>query len=766
MKNALFYLPILFFSIFGYSQDNKLWKSYFSYTSIKDISQSDYQVYAAAENSYFKRNINTNEISTVSTIEGLSGQNITQIYHSASFKKTIIGHEDGLIVVVNDLDGSVLKVVDILNKPSVPPNKKKINHFMEFNGKIYIATDYGISIYDLNLLEFGDSYFIGASGSNIEILQTTVFNGFIYAVANGYGILKASITNPNLIDFNQWTMFNSGNWISIDATNTDLTAVSLSGALYKFVGNTATLVANYSQIPLDAKHVGLNLVVTTQNNVFLYNEALIQILQITSIPNYPTVKFTCATIISGKLYIGTQENGVFVTSISNPSIFENIIPNGPDRNKIFAIQSSKSNLWAVYGDYNGGYNPYPLDLLGISRYSLDEKWTTTPYSDLFGAKSISRIAINPRNENQVYFSSYFSGLLKFDNNLPSILYQKTNSSLLYLVDPGNGQPSIGEHRVNGSGFDKENNLWITNSLSPINGLHVLRTDGSWQGYSLTSLNFPGIISFGKIAIDKNGTKWVCTNYEGLIGFNEKYNNKSIKIFEGVDAGNLPIRDVRAVAVDLKNKLWIGTTEGLRILSNVDSFLTQSSLTTNSIIILEDNLAQELLYGQFITDIVVDGANNKWIGTAGAGVFYISADGQKTFNIFTKTNSPLPSNIINDIDINVLTGEVYIATEAGMVSFKGTATSGSENFENVIIYPNPVRPEYTGSIFITGLMDKANVKITDIEGNLVHEGISEGGTMLWDTKAFSKYKVTSGVYMIFLSSSDGAETKVKKVMIVR
>jgi ligand-binding sensor domain-containing protein len=763
MKNALFFLSILFFSFSGYSQDNKLWKSYFSYTNIKDISQSDSQVYAAAENAYFKRNINTNEVTTVSTIEGLSGQNITQIYHSTSLKKTIIGHEDGLVVVVNDLDGSVLKVVDILNKPSVPPNKKRINHFMEYNGKIYIATDYGISVYDLNLLEFGDSYFIGAGGSNIEILQTTVFNGFIYAVANGYGILKASIANPNLIDFNQWTMFNSGNWISVDATSTELTAVSLSGALNKFVGTTPTIVANYSQVPVDVKHVGLNLIVTTQNNVYLYNEALTQILQITSIPNYPTIKFTCATVISGKLYIGTQENGVFVTSILNPAVFDNITPNGPDRNKIFAIQSSKSYLWAVYGDYNGNYNPFPLDLLGVSRYGLDEKWVTTPYSNLFNAKSISRIAINPKNENQVYFSSYFSGMLKFENNMPSLLYDTTNSSLQFVT--AGGPPIPGYIWVNGSGFDKEGNLWMTNSLTS-KGLHVLKNDGTWQGYSPSSIVIPGILSYGRLAIDKNGTKWLSTTYEGLIGFNEKYNNKSIKIFEGVDAGNLPIRDVRAVAVDNKNKLWIGTTEGLRILPNVDSFLTQSSLTTNAIIILEDDLAQELLYGQFITDIVVDGANNKWIGTAGAGVFYISSDGQKTFNIFTKTNSPLPSNIINDIEINVLTGEVYIATEAGMVSFKGSATSGSENFENVIIYPNPVRPEFAGNVFITGLMDKANVKITDIEGNLVHEGISEGGTMLWDTKAFGKYKVTSGVYMLFLSSNDVAETKVKKVMIVR
>ena len=761
MKNIFFYTTLLFVSVFGYSQDNRLWKGYFSSNAINDISQSTTQIYAAAENAYFKKNTNTNEATTVSTIEGLSGQNISQIYHSPTYQKTLIGHNDGLLIVVNDIDGSMLNVVDIVNKPSVPPNKKKINHFMEYNGKIYVSTDFGISVYDLNLLEFGDTYFIGAGGSNIEILQTTVYNGFIYAVTNGYGIQKAPLTSPNLIDFNQWTMFATGAWSSIDKVGNELIANNLNSGQYKFTGNTPSLLTFYLQTPIDARYSNGYFIVTTQNHVYLYNEQLVEVLHVTAIPNV-AANFTCATVINTKVYIGTRENGVFTASINNPTVFENITPNGPDRNKIFAVQSFSTGLWAAYGDYSVFYNPYPLDTFGVSKYDATSKWTTTPYSDLFGAKSITRVAINPKNEKQVYFSSNFSGLLKFENDLPTLLYDNANSSLQKILIPGYTAIDV---RINGSAFDKEGNLWMTNSLVE-KGLHVLKANGQWQGYPLTSLLSPLSISYGRLAIDKNGTKWACTNYGGLVGFNEKYNNKCISIADGQDAGNLPVRDVRAVAIDTKNKLWIGTTEGLRIVQNVDSFLTQNNLTSTSIIILEDGLAQELLYGQFITDIVVDGANNKWISTAGAGLFYISADGQKTFNIFTKENSPLPSNTINDIDINVLTGEVYIATESGMISFRGTATSGAENFENVIVYPNPVRPEYNGSIFITGLMDKANVKITDIEGNLVHEGISEGGTMIWDTKAFGKYKVASGVYMLFLSSDDGGETKVKKVMIVR
>jgi hypothetical protein len=48
---------------------------------------------------------------------------------------------------------------------------------------------------------------------------------------------------------------------------------------------------------------------------------------------------------------------------------------------------------------------------------------------------------------------------------------------------------------------------------------------------------------------------------------------------------------------------------------------------------------------------------------------VSPNGQETKYHFTESNSPLPSNVINDIDINSTTGEVYIATAKGLVSLK-------------------------------------------------------------------------------------------------
>lgn len=741
------------------SQQNNVWKGYFSYNSIKDISQSTTSFYGAAENSYFKRNVATNEISTITTVEGLSGQTISQIYHSEAFKKTIIGHVDGLLIVVNEKDGSMLNVVDIVNKPSVPPNMKKINHINEFNGKIYISTDFGICVFDLATSEFGDTYFIGPNGSNIQIFQTTVSNNTIYAVANGYGLLSASVNNPNLVDYNQWTMTASGNWLNVTATNTDIALINVSNQLYKLVGNSPVFLAAFNQMSLDARFSENNFVVTTQNYVYVFNDQLNEVFRVDNSAD-TTTRFTCATVLNDKVYIGTQEKGVVTTTQNNTTTFENITPDGPDRNRLFAVKTISDGIWAVYGDYSGSYNPYPLDSYNVSRYDSKNGWDSVLYADLFNAKSIVRIETHPNDEKKVFFSSNYSGLLAFENNLPTNIYNTSNSSLQTIA--GQVPDDI---RVNGLVFDKSGNLWMTNALV-INGLHVLRTNGQWQGYNLPVFQAPLFISYGRITIDKNGTKWICTNVGGLVGFNEGYNNRCLRFLEGNDSGNLPTNDVRAVAVDNKNKLWIGTAKGLRVMSSVDSFLNQDQLTSNSIIILEDGLAQELLYNQFITDIVVDGANNKWIGTAGAGVFYISDDGQKTFNIFTKENSPLPNNTINDIEINKVTGEVFIATEGGMVSYRGNATSGTENLENVVVFPNPVRPEYSGNVSIAGLIDKSNVKITDIEGNLVFEAISQGGTVIWDTKNFNGKKVASGVYMVMVSAEDGAQTKVKKVMIVR
>ncbi|MFC6875541.1 type IX secretion system anionic LPS delivery protein PorZ [Flavobacterium myungsuense] len=765
MKKYSFFFFFLLSMPFSFSQNSALWKGYFSYNEIKDLFQSGDKLFVASENALFYKNTISGEISTTNTVDGLSAQTISSIYHSPNFKKTLVGYENGLMIVINEKDKSILNVVDIINR-ALPSNIKRINHFMEYNGIVYISCDFGIVQYNLSTLLFGDTYFIGDFGAQISVAQTTIYEGSIYASTKFNGIRKADINNPNLNDYNQWATVADFGWSGIETFETNLLSITNQGNLQKWQGNSFVTITSLSQTPLDFRENEGFLIVTTLNHVYIYNTSLIQIADINSSQiQIDKIQFTCATISNGSIYIGTLENGIFRKELDT-SIFENILPEGPVRNDVFAINAKTKNLWVVYGGYNQFYNPYDF-YSGPTKFSISkfnkQSWLEIPYEELSEARALSRITINPNNENQVFISSMYSGLLKLENDVPTTLFNAKNTGTDGLTSIVGVVPD--DVRVNGAAFDKAGNLWLASSLVK-KGLKVFKANGQWQSYPLESVKPSGVLNFGSMVIDKNGTKWMSTLNDGVVGFNESYNNTFKVIKEGLDAGNLPSNDAKAIAIDNRNQLWIGTRKGLRVLSSVDNFLSTNQLNTAPIIILEENLAQELLFEQLITDIVVDGANNKWIGTADSGVFLVSSDGQQTIHHFTINNSPLPSNTINDIDINGETGEVFFATTKGMVSYKGTSTDANENLNNVYVYPNPVRPEFTGTVKITGLIDKATIKIADIEGNLVYETTSEGGTIEWDTTAFGKYKVASGVYMIFISAQDGIETKVKKVMIIR
>jgi ligand-binding sensor domain-containing protein len=763
MKRYIWLLLLVNFQLFA-QQNNQLWQSYFSYNEIVDVTNGSTNVYAATENSIFSKNTTTGNLSQTNAINGFKPESITCITRSDVVNKTFVGNTNGLLLVIN-ADGSITQKVDIITEVPVPPNKKRINDLYEHDGRIYIATDYGISVLNATTLEFITTYFIGPSGEELEVLQTTVKDNEIYAVTRTNGIRKGDLNNPFLFDFAEWSTFDNDFWTGIITFNNQLIASNTNGRTYRHNGSTFVEILNHFQVGLRLKTNQSEIIVTTPTSVFVLNQTFNTIATITnaSIPEY-NPRFTAATVVNGKLFIGTEKDGLFETALANPTNFENISPNGPLQNYIFRVKKGPNRIWTVHGRYNQQYNPYPLDELGVSYFENQNGWNVIPYEDLLGAKSLSDIAINPNNPNEVYISSFFSGLLKINGSDITLLNNTNtgpNGLESLVLSPPN--PSYVDIRINSPSFDSDGNLWVTNAF--VNrGIKVLRGN-QWQSYNLQGIT--ANIATGRyntIAIDKNKTKWIAAYNDGIVAFNENLNNKFINI--NVNNGNLPDPVVTCVALDNRNQLWIGTFRGLRILSSVDRFLSETELSTTNIVIQEGDLAQELFFQQSIIDIAVDGANRKWVSIANGGVFLVSANGQETIYRFDKDNSPLPSNNILDIEIDGTSGEVFFATDKGMVSFLGTSTKPSDSLADVFVYPNPVRPGFVGTVKISGLTDKANIKITDIEGNLVFETTSAGGTIEWDTTAFGKYKVASGVYMIFVASEDGTDSTVKKVMVIR
>ena len=780
-KKVIIFL-IYMLPLVQFAQDfSNLWEGYFSYNQVNEVVTGRNKVYAASENAIFSFDSQTKTLEEITTIQGLSGETISTIYYSEVYELLVVGYENGLIEIVFDEDDDILTVVDIVNKSTILDGDKKINHINANENNVYLSTGYGISVFDLERLEFGDTYFIGDGGIQIEESQTTIFGDYIYAAClDGGGLKKAPIASPNLIDYKNWEQVSNGDFLSVQTNESKLYTINTGKRLYEINNDVLTSLLVFADTPLKTTSLNEKLIVTTKNDVFVYDVDFNLLAKASDNADFNT-NFNAATIDADNIYIGTDNFGVLSTSILNPLNYEEIHPDGPLLNTPFSIQADVNGVWVTYGDYTLDYNPYPLNARGVSHLTKGF-WINTDYSDLFGARSLNAISVNPSNINQAFVSSFFSGLLEFNNNEPTVLYNQNNSGLESLVIPTN--PSYVDIRVGESIFDNTGLLWTITSRveKPLKSYNP--TNNQWVSYSFESLIEDALndnLGFDKLVIDRNNTKWIASYSKGVIGFNENNGSPLLKNIDEVD-GNLPVNSVRALAADDRNQLWIGTDKGLRVLYNTSGFFTDDNSTAEEVIILEDGIARELLSEQYITDIKVDGANNKWIGTIDAGVFYLSSDGQETIYHFTTDNSPLPSNAISEISIEETNSIIYLATDRGLVSFKSGGSGSSEDLETVYAYPNPVRPNFDiveKKVKIKNISDNVNIKITDIEGNLVAEAQSrinlrynnynleiDGGTVFWNGRNMANNVVSSGVYLIMISDLDTFETKVVKLMVVR
>ncbi|WP_339893936.1 ABC transporter substrate-binding protein [uncultured Algibacter sp.] len=782
MLRSVIVIIIFLFPLYQFSQDfSALWKGYFSYNEIKDVTQGSNIIYAAADNAIFSLDTQTNEMKEITTVNGLSGESISTIYYSEDYELLVVGYENGLIEVVFDNDTEILTVVDIIDKPTISPTDKKINHINPYQNLIYISTNYGISVYDLERLEFGDTYFIGNGGSQIPVTQTTIFEDYIYASClSGNGIWKAPVTSLNLIDFQNWQLVSSGNWQSIEANENNLYAINNNSKIYQIIGNSVSELFTYSRLPLDLRSVSSNLIVTTRDEVFVYDSNFTIVSQIPINSDFNT-QYTSAIIDLDNIYVGTKDFGILKTAINNTSVFDEIHPEGPLFNTPFSIESEPNGVWVTFGGYSLFYVPFGRRR-GFSHLN-NESWVNVSYQEAFQARDINGIAINPFSANQVFISSFNNGLIEVNENIPTILYDQNNSGLESLVIPNN--TSFISVRVLNPLFDRNGLLWTLSTLvdKPLKSYNP--ATNQWKSYDFTDVIIDGFtggnLGYAGIVIGNDETKWIASYKYGLIGFNENGNSPLIKSISK-DEQNMPTELATAVALDNRNQLWIGTFRGLRVLYNTSNFFTEENITVDEIIIEEDGIAKELLFEQYVTDIEVDGSNNKWIGTSDSGLFYLSPNGQNTIFHFTKDNSPLPSNSISDVSLDKINGVVYIATSKGLLSFNSGGSSASEDLSSAFAYPNPVRPGFNiidDKVKIKDISENINIKITDIEGNLVAEAQSrinqryqgynleiDGGTAYWNGKNLANNVVASGVYLVMLSDLDTFETKVLKLMVVR
>jgi len=736
------------------------WSDHLTYNTAKSVAVGAEEVYASTGTSIIVYNKEFAELKKMSRINGLTETGINTIGWSEENKTLIIAYSTTNVDLVKT--NLIYNIPDISRK--YIPGRKEINR-IRTNGKYaYLACSFGIVVIDLLKKEIYDTWKPGTGTGDAEVWDITFGNGKVYA-ATSAGIWTAGQSDIGLSYFGNWNLLNnlpqpSGKYTSIIFSGNRLyfnLSNPLSGgdAVYSADGETVlfSFLPGVYNKSFDADSSGFTISSVTSLRYFNSNGAPLNTLS--------SFSWGPANILQGivdnkDIWIADNNSGL--VRGENFSSYSALTLPGPVSNNAFSITSLNGKTIISGGgpdvSWNNQGRPFQLSVFE------NNSWTPILKSPVIDAM---RILIDPDNINHFFVSTWGNGLLEYENNEVKNHYNYTNSPLQTIIA---GAQYV---RVCGLAMDKEKNLWITQTEVP-GTIKVLKPDGSWI---VNPITIEGT-TIGDITIAKNGYKWiVLPKGNGLLILDD---NNTPEIFTDdrykrmlvEDNENKVISAVYSLAEDLDGYIWVGTDQGPLIYYNPEKVFDNDLNAFRIKVPRNDGsgLADYLLNTEVITSIAVDGANRKWIGTNSSGVYHLSPDGTNRLKNFNETNSPILSNSIVSLAIDNKTGEVWLGTSKGIQSVRGEATTGGEKFSKVYTFPNPVREDYYGNVTITGLMRDSQIRITDISGNLVYETESDGGQASWDLKTYNGKRVATGVYLVFCSSSDGSQSAVTKMLVIR
>lgn len=743
------------------------WRDHLPYNQGVKLADAGDWIFAASQSGLFQYHKTEGDIVRLSKVSGLSDIGFSSIAWSNDNATLIIAYTNTNIDLIQD--GQIINVPDIKDKSIL--GLKTINDIHVDGDYAYLACGFAIVVLDIVKHEIKDTYYIGTDGSSVNVHDVTTSGNKIFASTEN-GVYHASLNSANLANFENWTIytdiptgeyshctwFNERLYVSWSRPNAlDSIYWMQNGQWFPFdvlaeqeikalesTENRLIVTAGGSASEYDANHERYRL-------AFNYDGVF-------GAPSYATIDDDMVMWISDRI------SGL-VRHPLNLS-FQIISVNGPSASSSTGISIWDGRCYVASGSltplWGSGYNSN-----GLYTYKENEWRNIRPASheETSTVGDVIRVLVDPFDSKRVYATAWNYGVLEYYDDQFVAWYDTTNSPLEDVAD------APGYIKVSGMEIDRSNGtLWVAGA-GTTHLLYAKDQSGSWFKYSIPGI---GNITLGDIAIDNSGQKWVVApRGVGLIVYNDggtlsnTNDDQSRKLTQSYGNGNLASNTVYSIASDFDGEIWVGTDNGISVFYSPESVFSGGNFDSQQILVEQDGYVQYLLENESVTAIAVDGANRKWIGTASAGVFLMSDDGTEEILHFTKDNSPLFSNQITALGIDHLSGEVFIGTDKGMISYKGTATWGVTEIEkeDVYAYPNPVEPGYDGPIAIKGLVRDADVKIADASGRVVYTTTAYGGQAIWDGNNLSGERAQSGVYLVFATNEDGKETIVTKVLFI-
>lgn len=755
-KSLLLPICLLVLSINLKAQNQAIgqWRAHLPYNKVVSAATNGSKIFAASTSSFFSYDILADEISTYSKVNGMSDVELSYIAHDDVTDMTILAYTNSNIDLFKN--EAFYNIPDLKLK-SITSNKKIYHIYIE-NGMAYLSTGIGIVVLNLTKREIKETYVFSENKKTFPVISLSTNNNFFYAVTTN-GLYKIAKNNPNIQASSSWKKIDSSRQYTNSATAFNKTFISTKDSLFVLQADTAHFVFRdslYEIRHIDGVEKGLAL------SMFSKSKNFGKMLLLNSLYN----KIDSLDSANPMQAIQSSDDIVWLADATwgLRSSVKAVIPNGPLDVAAYDILPNNGKVIVAHGSYDDRWNP-SNNANGISVFEND-KWKSFGifnFPSFSKLRDASRLAVDPKDQT-IYIASMLEGLfyLKTDNTGGQIKDGILDPNIL---DPGT-------YRTSGVAFDQNNNLWISQNNASNELMARSAKDGNWYRFSLPSTRPRPFYSNGAagLIVDDYNQKWFFSPAGGgVLVYNDNNtlenisDDKYIKLVSGKGSGNLPDNLIQCIANDKKGTIWIGTNNGVGIINCPDR-VTDYTCEGEIRVVQYDQFAGELFAGENVKTIAVDGANRKWIGT-GNGVWLISEDANNIISRFTVDNSPLPSNVIQTIKVDPATGDVYIGTDKGLVSYKGTATDGGESNNNVVIYPNPISKNYKGTIAIKGLVDNADVRITDISGQLIFRTKALGGQAVWNGLDYTGRRPQTGVFLIFATNNLGTEKHVGKLVFV-
>jgi ligand-binding sensor domain-containing protein len=744
------------------------WRDELPYTLCNSVTDAENRIYASTPYAVFYFDKEDNSVVRITKINGLSDIGINTIRYSKEYKTLVIAYSNANIDLIKN--NTIINISDIKRKPIL--GNKTINDIFFIGKDAYLSCGFGIVVLDISKEEIRDTYYIGKDGSQVNVLALTKDQNDSLFAASEKGLYKAYANDPNLANFASWHKD-----ARIDTIAKYNTITNFNGKIFvnKKTGNSATDTiytfsgGSWNRWQQDVYNPVMHLesddkylLVTYNYSVRVFNTGL------DLFTNVPGVLFPQVAMADkdGLIWVGMSYSGLLSYNPANYAL-NYVTLSGPATALAFSMTSRGNDLYIAPGGRDASFIPIYIQ---PQVYHFDNtNWkNVSGYNNpvMNQTHDVVSIAIDPNDPRHVFAGTYGTGLLELVNDSVIRRYTESNSTLRHHTSS-----DTSDIRVGGITFDASGNLWAVTSHN--NSCLSMKKGDKWTGFTIPIVNENDL---GQILVNKSGQKWIQMRYGNMNpnsilvfsdnGTPENPGDDQAKLLNSaVGTGNIPGNNVLAMTEDNNGEIWIGTEKGVAVFYSPENvFQPGQNFDAQRILVTQGSYVQYLLENETVTAIAVDGANQKWIGTDRGGVFLFSPDGTKQIYHFTAENSPLLSDRITCIAISK-DGEVFYGTDKGVISFRAQATPGGDSNENVYAFPNPVKSDYEGYIAVKGLVDNAQVRITDINGVLVYSTRAEGGQAVWDGKNFDGRKAQTGVYLVYSASDTGTEKIVTKILII-